>query len=214
MQASLPALVREPGELYALNGLMDGTRRLALALGPSGAGLLVLLLPLPQFFTLNALSFLISAATVAAIGGRFAWRGAADGIPTAGSRGIVREIGGALTLVRGHRALAYGITANAASNLGWGAAFNVGIPLLADRVLGGGGGGLRDHRRGLRGRQYHQQPRDRQPDDPPPALLAAPGPGLPGDGIPGRGRCPERRGSRARLGDRRHRAGRWATSSC
>ena len=140
LQASLPALVREPNDLYALNGLMDGTNRLARALGPSGAGLLLLLVPLPQFFTINAVSFLISAGTVAAIGRQFAWRTATVGGMSAVRRGVLREIGEALTLVRGHRALASGIAANALSNLGWSPAFTVGVPLLADRVLGGGVG--------------------------------------------------------------------------
>jgi DHA3 family macrolide efflux protein-like MFS transporter len=140
LQASLPALVREPKDLYALNGLMDGTSRLARALGPSGAGLLLLILPLPQFFTLNAISFLISAGTVTAIGRQFAWRTATTSGIGAIRRGVLREIGEALTLVRGHRALASGIAANALSNLGWSAAFTVGVPLLADRVLGGGVG--------------------------------------------------------------------------
>jgi hypothetical protein len=95
---------------------------------------------LSQFFTLNLASYLVSAATVLAIGRHFAWRADANPHAINGLRGIAREIGTAIALVRGHRALAYGIGANAVSNMGWSAAFTVGAPLLADRVLGGGVG--------------------------------------------------------------------------
>jgi DHA3 family macrolide efflux protein-like MFS transporter len=140
LQASLPALVGDREALGAVNGLMDGTRRLARSLGPSCAGLLVAVLPLAQFFTLNAASYLVSAGAVAAIGRHFAPRVRDRVLGPGGPRGIAQEIAGAIGLVRGHRALAYGIGANAVSNVAWSAAFTVGAPLLADRVLGGGVG--------------------------------------------------------------------------
>lgn len=65
---------------------------------------------------------------------------AAPPIAATGLRGIVREIGAVIALVRGHRALAHGIGANTVSNLAWGAASTVGVPLLADHTLGGGVG--------------------------------------------------------------------------
>ena len=61
LQASLPGLIKNKDDIVAMNGLMDGTRRLALALAPSLAGALVALMPLAQFFTLDALSFCVSA---------------------------------------------------------------------------------------------------------------------------------------------------------
>jgi DHA3 family macrolide efflux protein-like MFS transporter len=66
--ASLPALAKDRTELQALNGLMDGTWRLALAVAPSMAGLLVALLPITQFFTLDAVSFLASVLAITALG--------------------------------------------------------------------------------------------------------------------------------------------------
>src|SRR5579883_2481097 len=74
LQASLPALTGDMATLQATNGLMDITRRLARALGPSLVGVLVALLPVPQFFTLDAVSFLISAGAVYSLGRRYNWR--------------------------------------------------------------------------------------------------------------------------------------------
>jgi len=74
LQASLPALSGNPQILQATNGLMDITRRLARALGPSLAGVLIIFLPLAHFFTLDAISFAVSALAVFSLGRHFAWK--------------------------------------------------------------------------------------------------------------------------------------------
>ena len=136
LQASLPALVADRQMLQATNGLMDMTRRLALAIGPSIAGVLVAVLSLAHFFTLDAISFVISALAVLSLGRRFAWQ--PERAPTArGVRGIGAEIASAVRVVRAHRPLAWALGSNAIGNIAWGAAFTVGAPLLADRVLAG-----------------------------------------------------------------------------
>ncbi len=136
LQASLPALVADRRMLQATNGLMDMTRRLARALGPSLAGVLVALLSLTHFFTLDAISFVISALAVLALGRRFAWQPVREGTAR-GVRGIGTEIAGAVRIVRAHRPLAWALASNGISNIAWGAGFTVGAPLLASRVLSG-----------------------------------------------------------------------------
>lgn len=136
LQASLPALVTNMRTLQAANGLMDMTQRLARAIGPSLAGALVAILSLTHFFTLDAISFAISALAVLALGRRYAWKPERARMAR-GVRGIVVEIAGAVRIVREHRPLAWALGSNGISNIAWGAAFTVGAPLLAARVLSG-----------------------------------------------------------------------------
>jgi DHA3 family macrolide efflux protein-like MFS transporter len=137
LQASLPALSSDAHVLQAANGLMDVTRRLARAIGPSIAGALVLLLPVAHFFTLDALSFLISALAILALGNRFAWQPVADPAQTNGLRGIAEEIAGVLRHVRRHKPVAWMIMIAFPNALFWSAAFMVGVPLLAAHTLDG-----------------------------------------------------------------------------
>lgn len=137
LQASLPALARNPQILQATNGLMDVTRRLARALGPSLAGVLIIFLPLAHFFTLDAISFTISALAVFSLGRRFAWKPERSQETRSGVKDVLREIGGALRLIRRHRSLTWIFGSYAFINIVWSMGFTVGVPLLAARVLSG-----------------------------------------------------------------------------
>ena len=139
LQASLPALTGDAQTLQATNGLMDVTRRLARVLGPSLAGLLITFLPLFHFFTLDAISFAISAAALFSLGKRFLWKvartqGAVSGH---GVSTMLGEIAGALRLVRSHSPLLWVLVSNGLISIVWAIAFTLGAALLADRVLGG-----------------------------------------------------------------------------
>ena len=136
LQASLPALT-DANSLLAANGLMDLTRRLARALGPSLVGILVVFLPLAHFFTLDAISFAISALAIYLLGRHFAWKPAPQVAQVRGIRGITGDLAGALKLVRNHERIAWMLATNWLVALAWSAAFIVGIPLLADHTLGG-----------------------------------------------------------------------------
>jgi MFS transporter, DHA3 family, macrolide efflux protein len=137
LQASLPALAGNAQILQATNGLMDVTRRLARALGPSLAGVLIIFLPLAHFFTLDAISFAISALAVFSLGRRFAWKPERSQEITRGVKGVLREIGGALHLIRTHRFLGWILGSYGIINVVWAMGFTVGVPLLSARVLGG-----------------------------------------------------------------------------
>ncbi len=139
LQSSLPALTSDTQTLQATNGLMDVTRRLARVLGPSLAGLLITFLPLFHFFTLDAISFAISAAALLSLGKRFAWKPARTQgtVSGHGVRGMLGEIAGALRLVRSHSPLLWALVTNGLISAVWAIAFTIGAALLADRVLGG-----------------------------------------------------------------------------
>ena len=136
LQASLPALTGDERTLQATNGLMDVTRRLARILGP---GLVVLLfLPLAHLFTLDAVSFVISALAVLALGSRYAWQPVRteQQREVRGVRGIIQEAAGGVRLVSARKPLFWALIAVGISNFVWGAAFIVGLPLLVARGLG------------------------------------------------------------------------------
>jgi MFS transporter, DHA3 family, macrolide efflux protein len=137
LQASLPALVDEAETLQAINGLMDITRRLARALGPSLAGVLIAVMPLPHFFTLDAVSFLISALALLTLGRRFAWKAQSKRSMHQGIVGVLREMMEGTRLMWAHRALTWALITNGIINIAWSMAFVVGVPLFAARILAG-----------------------------------------------------------------------------
>ncbi len=137
LQASLPALAENEQTLQATNGLMDITRRLARAIGPSLAGVLVAILPVSQFFTLDALSYIISAIAVFSLGRRFAWKPDRTASHRPGVAGVISEITGAVRLVADHRPLMWALVSLSISCVAWSIAFTVGVPLLTKNQLSG-----------------------------------------------------------------------------
>ncbi|SMF59186.1 MFS transporter [Streptomyces sp. Amel2xC10] len=65
--ALVPDLVK-PGEVQAVNGLMDLTGRIARIAGPGAAGALLVVVPEPVLFLLDAATFAVSAVALAALG--------------------------------------------------------------------------------------------------------------------------------------------------
>ncbi|MFI5273601.1 MAG: MFS transporter [Ktedonobacterales bacterium] len=140
LQASIPALVSGERLLQATNGLMDLTRRLARVLGPSIAGLLVAVMPLEQFFTLDAVSFVISAGAIASLGARYTWKPPRVEVVRAGVVGMAAEIAGAARLVRRQARLAWPLAAMGIIGGLWAIAFTLGAPILVAQALHAGVG--------------------------------------------------------------------------
>jgi MFS transporter, DHA3 family, macrolide efflux protein len=137
LQASLPLLAGDQRTLQATNAVMDGTRRLARAIGPSLAGLLAAALPIAHFFTLDAVTFAVSAVAVFSLRGRLAAQpqpGPPAGNQAASARADIRH---ALRLLRDHRLMTYALAGVGLVNIAWGIAFTVGVPLLARQALAG-----------------------------------------------------------------------------
>jgi MFS family permease len=134
LHASVPQLVAHPGELQATNGLIDATRRLARAIGPSLAGAVAAMMSIAHFFTIDALSFLASAAAVFAIGSRFSWR---NDPPASlrGAAGVWRQLAEGVSAVRGHAAITWALVTLFVVNATWCAGFQVGAVLFASRVI-------------------------------------------------------------------------------
>jgi len=68
LRASLPRIVAAPEQLQAVNALFDVILRVARVIGPMLAAAITLLIPLEQLFTLNSLTFLVSAWALMKLG--------------------------------------------------------------------------------------------------------------------------------------------------
>jgi MFS family permease len=136
LQVSLSRLAETPDMLFAINGLVDGTRRLARIIGPGIVGALMLIIPLHHFFTVNAVTFLVSAATIAALGRRIGWR--REEIPAAGvaAGGVLIETRHAVAFVMGHRLLRSYLAGVVLSTAGWVAVFYLCLPLYLQATRG------------------------------------------------------------------------------
>lgn len=102
--------------------------------------MLVSFLPLTHFFTLDAISFAISALAVLLLGRHFAWQperieGAREGLG-----GIFDELGAAVRLVYAYPVIFWTTICFGLVSMAWSAGFIVGVPLLAKEVLKGGVG--------------------------------------------------------------------------
>jgi MFS transporter, DHA3 family, macrolide efflux protein len=126
LQATLPVMVPEPEMRHATNALFDATRRMARILGPSLIALVNSVLPTSQFFTVTALTFLLSALAVRATVGRL---GVARHQTLTGTAAILDSVMGGFRAVRGHSILLYGLCATFVGNTTWAMGVILGMML-------------------------------------------------------------------------------------
>lgn len=135
LQASLPGLTREVQTLQAMNGLLDITPRMARIIGPALAGLLIAMMPLSHLFTLDGMTFLISAIALFRLAQAF------QGIEREASPSVRpslwAELAGAIRLVRANASLWWSLWGLAAINFLWSIAFSVGVALFANIMFNG-----------------------------------------------------------------------------
>ena len=141
LQVVLPSVVGDAAMLPAANGLLDATERSARLLGPGLVGVLAGVVPTVHFLSLDAASFLVSAAVLHRIG-----RLRPDiGTPRVGTReaawsGVLRGI----RAMRSHPLLGYLLQTGGPINGAWYAVFFFALPLAIERqsIHGPGSGGL------------------------------------------------------------------------
>jgi DHA3 family macrolide efflux protein-like MFS transporter len=128
LQSVLPEIV--PGaDLQPMIALTDSTDRLARVLGPGSAGLLLLAIPEIHLFSLDAATFLVSAAAFA-----FVARQAASARATTPPTQPVSKLLDGLRETLSQRSLRMGLAVRASCNLVW-PAFTIGLPFeLAHRL--------------------------------------------------------------------------------
>jgi DHA3 family macrolide efflux protein-like MFS transporter len=131
VQAIMPVLSPSPALLPSINGLLDATSRLARLCGPGLIALAAARVPAVHFLTLDAVSFLVSAGAVIAIGVRATQSRRPEG---PAGRTLLR---GFSAMMR-QRLLRFLLRTSALNNGAWYAAMFLGVPL----VLAGRGGGV------------------------------------------------------------------------
>ena len=131
VQSVLPALVSEARLLPAANGLFDGTERSARLLGPGLIALLAGSIPLVHFMTIDAASFLVSAAALTVILRAYRPAGPSrrPGVSSVGLDGILRGV----TAMRHHPLLGFVLATAGPVNGAWFAVFFLGLPLLLEQ---------------------------------------------------------------------------------
>jgi len=141
LQVVLPGLVPDPAMLPATNGLMDTTDRSARLLGPGLIAMLAGVLPTVHFLSLDAASFLVSAAAVLRIR---RLRPGALPAATPAREGIWQGIRRGARAMAEHPLLGSVLRTTALVNGSWYAAFYLALPLMIERlgVRGPGGAGL------------------------------------------------------------------------
>lgn len=140
LQGSLPALIADRALLPATNALLDTTERIARLLGPGLVALLAVWLPLAQFLTLDAATFIVSAACIVAIG-RLRLM---PHVPPADRESMAASVGRGFRAMRAHAPLGFVLGSTFVINGSWFAALFLGLPLAIGQlgVTGPGGTGL------------------------------------------------------------------------
>ncbi len=134
MLASLPTVAPTPGELQAANALFDLTERLARTIGPALAGFLLALVPIHSLFLLDGLTFAFSALAIFALGNPARWQPA----PSENPQSVLADVRDGIRLLRNHKPLLWGLFLLIFfGNVFWAIQFIIGLPLFAERVLGG-----------------------------------------------------------------------------
>jgi len=140
LQSVIPALVADPFALPAANALLDATERIARLLGPALVAALVLVLPIRHMLTVDAATYIASAAALLAIQRQARLPAARPGVP--GS--LLASMLHGVRLVGRHRLLGYVLAWNAPLNGAWYAVFFLILPLMVARhaLVGPGGSGV------------------------------------------------------------------------
>jgi hypothetical protein len=137
LQGSLPTIAQSAPTLQALNSLMDATRRLARIFGPGLAGVLLALMPIPQLFTADALTFAVSAYALMALRPHFPRPPGVVPSPADRSHHLFRDLREAGQLIFAHRPFLWCVIGSSLTALAWNAIFAVGLALLVHAMFNG-----------------------------------------------------------------------------
>jgi MFS family permease len=133
LQSLIPRLVQNRELLQATNGLMGTTNRLARAVGPSLVGALTGVIPVVQFFSLDALSFGCSAWAVIAIRRHLP----ESPRPLRTQSSLLDSILSGFRLTINDPTIRYVIWGKALTSGAWNLVLPLGIALLVEKMLPG-----------------------------------------------------------------------------
>lgn len=133
LTASLPILVPESKSLREANALMDSTWRIARAIGPSLTGFLITQMPLYDFFSIDALSFAISALAIYRLGNKPGWQP----MHKESQEKPLTELVHTLIAVSQLPFFYWALVLSFFSSMSWSAVFYIGIALLCKELANG-----------------------------------------------------------------------------
>jgi MFS family permease len=138
LQAVLPRVIPEERLLPAANALLDATDRIARLLGPGLVAVLASLIPMKHFLTLDALTFIVSAAAMTLVGPVSTHRDAGPRPP------ILATITRGFRATSRHPLLWYVLRTTPIWNGAWVCAYLLALPLVIARhgITGPGGSGM------------------------------------------------------------------------
>jgi len=141
LQVVLPGVVADAAMLPAANGLLDATERSARLLGPGLVGLLAGVVPTVHFLTIDAASFLASAAALLWIG---RLRPGIEPVQASTRETVWRGVLRGIRAMQSHPLLGYVLQSGGPINGAWHAVFLFALPLGIARqgVQGPDGSGL------------------------------------------------------------------------
>ena len=140
LQTILPRLIEDKSLLPAANGLLDATDRSARLLGPGLIGLVGGLIPVMHFLTLDAASFLASAAAVALIGKQRS----EPARKLRAAEPVLANVGRGIRALNSHKLLGFMFQTGGLMSAAWYTAFYLALPLLIRQhdITGPGGSGV------------------------------------------------------------------------
>lgn len=133
LHAVVPRLAPNRELRQAVNGLMGTTPRLARAIGPSIVGSLTGLIPMIHFFTLDALSFLLSALCV----GRLRKDLPPVALEPVPKKGLLQEVKAGFYLIRGNSLMQFVLYSKAVASGCWSVVTPLGMAVLVQHILPG-----------------------------------------------------------------------------
>jgi hypothetical protein len=133
LQTCLPRMAPTLAMLPAINGLVDGARRLARILGPGMVGALAAFIPVEQFFSVVALLLLIAAAFIYAVGPVPIDRAP---LQTDWKRRVIDGIVAGWRATRPHALLRFALPSLLITTTSWCIAFMLGLALLVREIPG------------------------------------------------------------------------------
>jgi hypothetical protein len=133
LQATLPSYSHDSETLQAATGLMGTTLRLARVVGPGIIGLLTPFIAMIHFFTLDALSFFASAATIFALHRRSPSRRAAPA-PQSGPTSFREALVSGFRSARNSTGMLFVVLSKGATGGAWTLAYGLGLALLAHKI--------------------------------------------------------------------------------
>lgn len=127
--SSIPHVAGTRERIQGVNALLDATTRLSRLTGPFAAGLLAAVLPVLHFLTVNAVSFLASAWSVAAMG-------RLGGGPSRSGRDapLPRRLMQGAKLMARHADIRLLLLANTAVLAAWTVGVSLGLPFLVAEI--------------------------------------------------------------------------------